>query len=47
MADTEGAAQQEIEKQGIHLPWAGAYATLYLYATWSAKVCYVTNEPLV
>lgn len=37
MADTEGAAQQEIEKQGIHLLWAGAYATLYLYATWSAK----------
>ena len=27
MADTEGAAQQEIEKQGIHLLWACAYAT--------------------
>ena len=39
MADTEGAAQQEIEKQGIPLLWAGVYATLYLHATWFAKVC--------
>ena len=34
MADTEGAVQQETEKQGIHTV---AYATLYLYATCSAK----------
>ena len=37
MADTEGAVQQEAEKQGIHSLCTDAYATLYLYTTCSAK----------
>ena len=37
MADTEDAVQQEAEKQGIHSLCTVAYATLYLYATCSAK----------